>query len=442
MVGWRHVVPAGLAATVAWVCLGGAAAPVRADALERLERARLKAVHEAVQQLQAQRKPLEHPAPYHDYRAVVHLHSQFSHDSRGTLEEIVAAAQATGTQSLLFSEHPSDAYDPVVNGYRGTKEGVLLVPGVETGGFLLFPTESLRGLEATDPQTLADQARQRGALVFLSHLEARPDWAIRGLTGTEIYNAHADAQEETRLIGSLKNPLQALQAWELYEKYPQEAFAALADYPADYLRRWDELCQTAPHTGVAANDSHQNLGLSARLLEGRRMRWEDGSGKTLVELPLAVLPLFYPLAQGKQPGEIFWKLRLDPYPSSLRHVGTHLLARELSEAAVREALQAGRAYVAFDWIAEATGFDFAALGASGRHEMGSQVPLSRDLRLHAVAPLPVRWKLVRNGTVLAETTGETLEQPVTEAGVYRVEAWLDVAGQPQVWILSNPLYVR
>ena len=35
-----------------------------------------------------------------------------------------------------------------------------------------------------------------GGLVFLSHVEERMDWEIKGMTGTEIYNTHADFSEE------------------------------------------------------------------------------------------------------------------------------------------------------------------------------------------------------------------------------------------------------
>ncbi len=167
-----------------------------ADALERLELDRLKAVHAAITELKSQRQELERSGPYQDYRAAIHLHSAFSHDSRGTLEEIVAAAKATGTTVLMFTEHSSDDYDPPVNGHHGMHDGVLLIPGVETKGFLVFPTQSLKGNERRSPQEYADQVRSKGGLVFLSHVEERMDWEIEGMTGTEIYNTHADFSEE------------------------------------------------------------------------------------------------------------------------------------------------------------------------------------------------------------------------------------------------------
>ena len=60
--------------------------------------------------------------------------------------------------------------------------------------------------------------------------------------------------------------------------------------------------------------------------------------------------------------------------------------KELSVEAVWEALNAGRAYVAFDWMADATGFDLALIDNEHRFELGSQIAWRKGLALHAVAP--------------------------------------------------------
>ncbi|HEV3263772.1 MAG TPA: PHP domain-containing protein [Gemmataceae bacterium] len=414
----------------------------RADALAKLKPDKLEAVHKAVLALRADWRKLDRPGPYKEYRANIHVHSALSHDSRGTLKEIVAAARATGTRVLMFTEHPADHYDFYKDGHRGVKHGVLLIPGAETQGFLAFPTHSLRGLTAGPPQEFCDLVRRRDGLVFLSHLEERMDWNIHGLTGVEIYNTHADFKDEKHLLAALRNPLWIFKSVGLFRKYPQEAFSALQDYPADYLRRWDQLCEKAPHTGVAANDSHQNVGLLIRLLDKDQVRLEDALGKKLFQLDAGLLPALGPLRKGKKPGDVLFRLCLDPYENSLRHVGTHLFLRELSDKAVWEALEAGRAYVAFDWLADASGFDFAARSGSHRFEMGSRLRLDEGLMLHGRAPLPGHWKLVRNGKTVAESTGRQFNFSVAKPGNYRVEVWLKIAGEDMIWILSNPLYIR
>ncbi len=431
------------------LCLGLAAAAivvglqiVRAeDGLSRLAPDKMEAVHQAVLKLRAERKELRRTGPLKEYRANLHVHSSLSHDSRGTIEEIVAAAKAVGTQVVLFTEHPAEHYDFFRDGHQGTKEGVLLIPGAEMKGLLVFPKQSVQGIDVGPVQEFSDLVRRREGMTFLSHLEERMDWEIRGLTGVEIYNTHADFKDEKRLVASMKNPLWLLGATELFRKYPQEAFSALQDYPADYLRRWDELCQKAPHTGIAANDAHQNIGFTVRLTEEKKARFEDASGKRLLEFDADGLKELGAVPKDAKPGDVLFHIRLDPYENSLRHAGTHLLMTELSQPAVWQALEHGRAFVAFDWLTDASGFDFAATAGGQRHEMGSRLKLTADLQLTGRAPHSAHWKLLRNGKLNSETTSETMEVNPTEPGNYRVELWLDVAGEKRIWILSNPLYV-
>jgi hypothetical protein len=424
---------------LAATCLRGPT--LGADALARLQPQRLEAVHKAILSLRSEWRKLDRPGRYQDYRANLHVHSGLSHDSRGTIAEIVTAARAVGTRVLLFTEHPADHYDFYHDGHRGLKDGVLLIPGAESGGFLLFPTHSLRGLTTGSPQELADLVRRRDGLVFLCHLEERMDWNIRGLTGCEIYNTHANFKEAKKLQAALRNPLWLLQSATLFQKYPQEAFSAILDYPADYLRRWDELCLQAPHAGVAANDAHQNLGVTVRLVSKDKVLFEDALGKKVFELDGSKVPLLGALTAGKKPGEVLFRLLLDPYENSLRHVGTHLLMTELSQKAVWETLKAGRAYVAFDWLADATGFEFGAHSAGRRFEMGSRLPWKEGIVLTGRAPLSGRWKLFRNGKAIATSTGRESRFDASEPGNYRVEVWLNIAGEEIVWILSNPVYL-
>lgn len=421
-------------------CLSGG--PARADALARLKPERLEAVHQAIEELRASWRKLPRTGPYTEYRANLHVHSALSHDSRGSIEEIVAAARAVGTRVLLFTEHPSDRFDFFKDGHRGKRDGVLLIGGAETEGLLVFPTHSLRGLTTGSPQELADLVRRRGGLAFLSHLEERMGWELRGLTGTEIYNTHADFKDEKALVRAMANPLWALRTIDLIRKYPQESFSAIQDHPADYLRRWDQLCARAPHTGIAANDAHQNVGLVARLGKDGKVALEDALGKRLLEVNAGLVPALAEACKGKKAGDVVFEARLDPYEVSLRHVGTHLLLTELSEKAIWEALEAGRDFVAFDWLADATGFDLSLRRAEHRYEMGSRLAYEEGLTLRGTAPLPGRWKVFCDGEAISESSGRELELTLKGPGNYRVEVWLKIAGEDRTWVLSNPFYVR
>ncbi len=414
---------------------------IAGDAFEKLSPERLEEVRNSIAALRKQRVELQRSGPWKEHRANLHVHSHWSHDSIGTVDEILVAAKQTGTSVLMFTEHPAEHYDFFVDGNQGLVDGVLMIAGAETQGFLAFPKMSLRGVTPASPQELSDLIRARDGQIFVSHPEERMDWQIQGVTGMEIYDTHADFKDETELISALKNPFRMLQLADLVRKYPQESFASLQDYPTEYLKRWDELCQLAPHAGVSANDAHQNVGIAVRWIEDNKGQLEDALGKKLIELDLAALPDSENLRKDKKPGDIVFDMFLDRYENSLRHVGTHLLLKDLTEASVRECLDAGRAFVAFDWLADSTGFDFVANTDTERLEMGSQGVFSKALVLNAIAPLPVHWRLIRNGKVIHESSGQKLSVPTTAAGVYRCEASLDVANERTLWILSNPIYV-
>src|SRR3569832_2330240 len=53
------------------------------DAIDRLTADRLEAVHQAVTKLKTVRRDVPRSGPLRDHRANLHVHSAFSHDSRG-----------------------------------------------------------------------------------------------------------------------------------------------------------------------------------------------------------------------------------------------------------------------------------------------------------------------------------------------------------------------
>ena len=107
--------------------------------------------------------------------------------------------------------------------------------------------------------------------------------------------------------------------------------------PAENMAAWDRMCAERRVPAIGGLDAHQI---------GRRIG-------------------------GRVP------LRLMSYKRSFRHLRTHVLCDEVSEAAVLGALREGRAYLAMDSIAPAKGFEFYAEGPSGRVEMGAEGPAGR-----------------------------------------------------------------
>jgi hypothetical protein len=119
--------------------------------------------------------------------------------------------------------------------------------------------------------------------------------------------------------------------------YPDEVFAAGTDYRQHIFEKWDRETDTKPFTGIGANDAHQNQ-----------------------------------IVQG---------VTFDPYEVSFRNLTTHLLARELTEQEVRQALREGHAYVAHDWLCDPTGFSFGAVNTLGVFPMGDPAPILGSTRV-------------------------------------------------------------
>lgn len=428
---------------IASLCLSFLPNSIQADALDRLTPEKLEAIHKAIERFQSERKEIQNPeSPFKEYRANLHVHSAFSHDSRGKIEDIVSSAKKAGTDIILFTEHPAPKYDFFLDGHQGMKEGVLLIPGAETNGFLAFPRKSIKGLEASQKQEFSDIVRRTGGMTFLSHLEERLDWNIRDLTGVEIYNTHAMFKDQKKMASSLKNPFWIVKLEKSIRKYPQECFSALHEYPALYLKRFDELTQISPIVGISANDAHQNIGLKITMKEGNKASLESVLGEKFIDLDAGLLSSLITIPKDAKPGTEVFRMQLDSYETSLRHVGTHLLMKDLTVESVYDALEKRRAFVAFDWMANSKGFTFYWENGKDRGELGSVNSFQPKGKLQGKSPLAGHWKVIRNGKLIHEADGSTLSYQPEAPGVYRAELWLKVAEEDRIWILSNPIYLK
>ena len=75
--------------------------------------------------------------------------------------------------------------------------------------------------------------------------------------------------------------------------------------------------------------------------------------------------------------------------------------------------------------------------------MGDVVKRTEGLKLTAKCPLPAYLRLLRNGTEVARSEGKAeFDFAVKEAGVYRLEAFLQLDGEQRHWLYANPIYVR
>lgn len=422
--------------------------------LQRLTLPRLAAVRRDIDGLAAGRRE---PPPWPgltDFRAILHAHAEDSTHTGGTRPEMLADARRAGVRVILLTDHfrpPRDFMDS----WRGLREGVLFVPGSEARGFLVFPQASIMPWMNLPAARLLPYVTTNGGLAFLSHLEERLDHPMDGLDGLEIYNRHWDAKKDraTLLALALKltNPQEVRALAEAVERYPDEALGAQVDYPADYLAKWDSETPRRRLTGVAANDCHHNQVFVVKVLDADTVLLGTivDPDEKMQKVSVLVRPGLREMIRGRQPGEVVVRIDFDPYVRSFRNVCTHVLAPELTESAIRDALRAGRAYVAHDWMADPTGFRFSVRGDAGHEReavvglMGDELGYRAGLRLEARFPVACsRIRLIRDGVQVASGRGAEFEYRVREPGVYRVEGWVTLDAEERCWLLSNPVYLR
>src|SRR5262249_47344887 len=156
------------------------------------------------------------------------------------------------------------------------------------------------------------------------------------------------------------------------------------------LDKWDEGTRRKRLTGVAANDCHHNQVLIVKVADERTVLVGTNveADAKMRKVSAALRPGIRQMTRGRKPGDVIARLDTDPYAVSFRNSSTHVLAPRLDERAIRAALRAGHAFVAHDWMCEATGFRFGASDPGGRQVaiMGDEVKLAGGLTLTARLP--------------------------------------------------------
>lgn len=372
--------------------------------IKKLKLDYLEKLHQDILSLQNEKIKVTPYKNYQDIKAVLHAHSNLSHDSKGTPQEIAAALKKVGVKVIFMSEHPQSVLDVIANGLNGIIDDVLFFPGIESNNFLIYPTNKKMPDTSLSQQEIINNITKDGGLIFVSHPEEQKDWSLKNLTGMEIYNTHADLLDELPAdegFSAILAPSKLKPILKAFPKYPQEAFASIFDEPTGNLKNFDTLNLTQHIVGIAANDSHQNV-------------------KVL-------------------------NVQIDAYEISFGYVHTHILVKEFTPENIWQSLKQGNVYVAFDWMVDATGFTFYTQDKNKTATMGEDIKLSKNLNLICKVPLKnTTIKLIHNGNIIKEFNDSELKFKVTDKGFYRVEVLVNLknTGEKKVWIYSNPIYVK
>ncbi len=423
----RTILPCVVVST--WIVSSASAAepssrPARLSIFQRTSAAQLDRFDRDRGALAARVKPIAVPYPF--VRSTLHMHSERSHDSRGTVSEIIAAAKATGTKVVGFSEHPSRTTADVAAAVSGWRDGVYFLAGTESGNTLHWPARD----------SAAD-------LRFVSHPEEVPTFDRSRFAGMEIYNTHTDAKDEPtkKLLSALILNLAAVRA------HPQAAFESFLDYPADFMARFDQLTRAAPFSGIAANDSHQNQGFtviaepdgSVQVLDATSDPVWTGEG-----IKAAMLLAAFGQTTRPASSTVLTRFQLDPYEISMRHVGTFLQIDKISEGSVRHALRTGRIILGFEIVAPLPQVGFW-IECDGKPvaTVGDRLAWRSGLTLRVALPTEAATvRILRNGEPIhRQEQAKTCTRAGLESGVYRLEAFQSLAGQEWPWVISNPIYI-
>jgi len=352
-----------------------------------------------------------------DITGNLHLHTTAS-DGRGTHHEVTAAAARAKLDFIIFTDH-NIWVDGVEGWYQHPENGhkLLRLMGQEINDPNLEPecnhllchfvSGNLNDV-AVDPQKLIDTVARHGGLTFLAHPFERAgygdagqtypwlSWDVSGFTGIELWNAMSDAKWRMRSI-----PRGILGAY-----WPSWVFNR--PFP-EMLAKWDELLAGGTKVVAIGNsDAHA---------------W-----------PVSLGPL---------------RAVIYPYEYIFRAINTHLLLPQplaAETAAARqqifEALRAGHCYVSNDLVAAPKGLSFT--GRSGGQEviMGDSLALHGSATLRVTCPRRAKIKLFKDGQLLAQEHGQTLEAQITQPGVYRVELYRWFWGATRGWVYTNPIYVE
>lgn len=323
-----------------------------------------------------------------DYTGVFHIHSRFSHDSKGHFDEIAAAAQKAGADFAVVTDHNTlkglrekmdGFYGPtliLIGSELSTRAGHLSVLGVD------------KEIDASrDPSEITREVHASGGLSFVSHGESGhkswSDWAVQPLTGMEIYNLASDVYDDGKFRVALK----------AVGLPPKMFFKSVLDKPEKYLRRWDELLKKQPVVGIGAVDAHQKVRLFGRAL--------------------------------------------DKYDTMFKVVQTHAWSENLTGRDILEAFRQGHVYVGFALVRPVRNFLFWAEKDGQKWLMGDTLEYDGNLSLNVYVPGGGDIRLLKDGQVIYQCKAVSAQMNPDGPGVYRVEVY----HKKKLWILSNPVYL-
>ncbi len=371
------------------------------------------------------------------YRGVLHAHSYLSHDSKGTLNEIIPAAKSDGIDFIFLTDHPHGNIDTIPKGFKGFYDGVLIEPGSEKQGFDTWPLDSTIIDWRMDKDTVAKNIISKGGIIFYAHTEEPHNWANPDYQGMEIYNFHTDTKDESLppvIINFIVNG----------NKYRPWALREMFDEQTSILARWDSLNLKRKIVGFSAVDTHENQNFRAKYLKDGRIQWIGPNAKAIDTMEVKFWNKW--LFQTPDENGYIFKWMIDTYKEGFNYITNYVLADTLSVPSLAQNLKKGHLYTAFKCLGDAKGFQYYSLSLKDSINgiMGDSIKIDQAKSLNAVSPLPGQFRLIHNGKTVNVSAGESYQYAWTEPikkGAYRIEMHIQLNGKLVPWLYSNPIYI-
>lgn len=391
----------------------------------------------AVKAFQARRQEPELLTSLNTYRGALHSHSYWSHDSEGTISDIIPAAKKVGLDFIFLTDHAHGDSDTIPRGFKGYYDGVLIEPGTERQGFCTWPLDSTVIDWSQPKDSVAKKIVSNGGIIFYAHSEEEHNWNNPDYQGMEIYNIHTDLKEES-LLPLITNFMAS------GTRNKQWALREIFDEQVAILAHWDALNSQRRIVGFAAVDAHENQNFRARFLKDGRVEWIGPNAKPIdtVQLNFWNSWLFH------EPDENGWifKFMIDTYQTSFNHVTNYVYADTLTVPAISRSLKKGNLFIAFKSLGDAKGFMFCAKNEDKKPSAipGDSVRVEQAKSFQVVSPLPGQFRLVKNGKTIAVSAEDQYHfnyaEPV-DKGVYRIETHIKIGDKYYPWVYTNPIYI-
>ncbi|MGH9199773.1 MAG: CehA/McbA family metallohydrolase [Vicinamibacterales bacterium] len=345
-------------------------------------------------------------------RGAYHIHSNRS-DGAGTLDDIAEAASRAGLQFVIVTDHGDGTRPPEPPSYR---YGVLCLDGVELstndGHYVALGLSAAPYQLAGTAESVIEDVTRFGGFGIVAHADsARPSLQWRA------WDQPFDALEWLSIDTEWRDePWSALaRAAVTYWARGPAALSSLLDRPRALIARWDNVINTRRAPVLAAADAHARLGIRQR----------------------------------SDPDTDGWYLPMPRYESSFRVFSNHVvLDRPFGRDPVDDgarllaAIRQGRVFTVLDGLATPGAFEFVATSRDRTSSIGEVLPLQGHaiVRARVAAPAGASMVLLRDGSVVQQTTDSELSAEVTTPGAYRIE--VSLPGHSSIpWLFSNPIYV-